>query len=55
MTAKKKAAVVYPREDTCSECGVHLGWVLNEQGEDVALGICEDCYEDEGEEGDDAG
>jgi hypothetical protein len=31
----------YPREDKCKICSVHLGWIMNEMGEMVALGLCE--------------
>jgi hypothetical protein len=30
----------YPREDKCKICGEHLGWIMNEMGEGVALGDC---------------
>jgi len=41
----------YPREDVCAICGVHIGWILDEVGEMVALGRCDEHREkDEKEE-----
>lgn len=31
----------YPREDKCKVCGDHIGWILNEIGEAMALGLCD--------------
>ncbi len=35
----------YPREDRCQYCGKHLGTILSEQGDALALGMCEECSE----------
>lgn len=37
----------YPKEDKCRKCGAHIGWILQPMGELVALGICEDCKDDD--------
>lgn len=33
----------YPKEDKCSECGAHIGWIMNETGELMTLGLCDEC------------
>lgn len=32
----------YPREDRCTVCGAHVGWILHPAGEALRLGRCDD-------------
>jgi hypothetical protein len=36
----------YPKEDNCRKCGAHIGWIMTEFGEAVALGICDECRDE---------
>jgi hypothetical protein len=39
----------YPREDKCRSCGAHVGWVMREEGDAMALDECEHCKDYGGE------
>jgi hypothetical protein len=45
-------AQVYPKEDKCRHCGMHIGWILHPMAEALALGVCEKptCQEKEEKE-----
>ena len=30
----------YPKEDKCTYCGEHIGWILSEVGAFLSLGVC---------------
>lgn len=41
MISKIEEGGSYPREDKCKYCGAHIGYILNQMGEMMALGVCD--------------